>query len=115
MTVNNFYCSWIWEHSDEQLTFQSWMSNRPNEKEHNLDDCTLMDCENHSCDWIDVSCTDNYENGHSTSFICQKSRNEVVTTKNPITTTTHIFPGSFFILLQWNDYNGLSFAIKCIP
>ena len=90
--ANTFYYSWIWEHSDEPLTFDSWMPNRPNEKEHNLDDCTLMDCKNHSCDWIDVSCTDELRERHPISFICQKLHDEVVTTMSPFT-TTHIFPG----------------------
>ena len=49
------------------LTFESWMPNRPNVKEHNQDDCALMDCKKHDCDWLDVSCTDdvNDHNRHN--------------------------------------------------
>lgn len=51
----NIVFRWIWEHSQVEVSFDSWMKNNPNEKEKNQDDCVLMDCGSHKCDWLDVS------------------------------------------------------------
>ena len=84
------------------LTFASWKPGRPNVKEHNEDDCALMDCQNHKCDWLDVSCTDDVtDQNFDISFICQKLHKEIKTTTTPTTTkttttpitTTTFFPG----------------------
>ena len=85
--------SWIWEHSALPLTFESWIPKHPNVKEHNQDDCLLMDCEKHDCDWLDVPCTDDVsEHNFKISFICQKSHEKDDTTTVPLTTTS-LFPG----------------------
>ena len=84
--------SWIWQHSDIDATFDSWVPNRPNSKVHNQDDCALMDCDiGNDCDWLDVSCYEDVTEYLNVSFICQKQHEEEPTTT--ISTTTTTFPG----------------------
>ena len=85
-----FLSSWIWEHSKQPLTFESWTKNRPNTKEHNQDDCVLMDCVNHKYEWLDVSCVDDFTEDRKVSFICQKSHIDVETTTEALTTTSEL-------------------------
>ena len=66
------------------LTFINWKDNHPNVKEHNQDDCALMDCKSHDCVWLDVPCTSGVSH---LSFICQKPHVEVDTWTTPVTTT----------------------------
>ena len=87
------------------LTFESWMPNRPNVKEHNQDDCAMMDCQKHHCDWLDVPCTDDVaDHKFNISFICQKSHEETKTTTTPVSTTP-FFPGSRINIYRYGRFS----------
>jgi len=93
--------NWIWEHSQVEVIFESWMPNTPNTKEHNQDDCALMDCGSHKCDWADTSCFENVTKKYNVSFICQKNNEQEPSTTTPATTTPD-FPGCES---GWKEFN----------
>jgi len=90
--------NWIWIASRRAVNYTSWDNNRPNKTTHNHDDCVLLDCgeSNSQCDWRDYTCNNGVWNDFTTSFICQKYGDEIVSTTvapstetiNTITTTT---------------------------
>lgn len=86
----------MWDHSDDTLGFSSWMKNRPNVHNANLDDCVLMYPSGRQYDWRDVTCSQGYIEHFPVSFICQTNGVYVETTTS-IMPTTPIFPGKYVI------------------
>lgn len=64
------------------------MSSRPNEQDHNFEDCALMYGSDHQYNWRDVFCTEGHIENHPVSFICQKYDTDVETTTGTSATTT---------------------------
>jgi len=79
---------WFWMTSRKPVAYTSWSGKGPNTHNGNSDDCILLDCSNgkSDCLWRDDSCHENKLDPYSTSFICQKNSQDVISTSETIPT-----------------------------